>query len=65
MASERNRFFLISRSVTAPSPSFTSYSPLPAKVLPVNETPEQFAATMRADYDKWTRLVKELNIKGD
>jgi tripartite-type tricarboxylate transporter receptor subunit TctC len=29
----------------------------------VNVTPEQFAATMRADADKWGRLVKELNIK--
>ena len=32
-------------------------------VEPVNETPEQFTAIMRADYDKWTRLVKELGIK--
>jgi tripartite-type tricarboxylate transporter receptor subunit TctC len=32
-------------------------------VEPVNETPEQFTAIMRADYEKWTRLVKELGIK--
>jgi tripartite-type tricarboxylate transporter receptor subunit TctC len=32
-------------------------------VEPVNVTPEQFAATMRADAEKWGRLVKELNIK--
>jgi tripartite-type tricarboxylate transporter receptor subunit TctC len=31
----------------------------------VNVTPEQFAATMRADADKWGRLVKELNIKSE
>jgi tripartite-type tricarboxylate transporter receptor subunit TctC len=29
----------------------------------VNMTPEQFAATMRADADKWGRLVRELGIK--
>jgi tripartite-type tricarboxylate transporter receptor subunit TctC len=29
----------------------------------VNMTPEQFAATMRADADKWGKLVRELNIK--
>ena len=29
----------------------------------VNVTPEQFAATMRADAEKWGRLVKELGIK--
>jgi tripartite-type tricarboxylate transporter receptor subunit TctC len=32
-------------------------------VEPVNETPEQFAATLRADADKWGRLVRELGIK--
>ena len=32
-------------------------------VEPVNETPEQFAAVMRADAEKWGRLVRELNIK--
>ena len=31
----------------------------------VNETPEQFAAVLRADADKWGRLVRELNIKSD
>ena len=31
----------------------------------VNETPEQFAAVLRADYEKWGRLVRELNIKSD
>ena len=31
----------------------------------VNVTPEQFAATMRTDADKWGRLVKELNIKAE
>ena len=31
----------------------------------VNITPEQFAATMRADAEKWGRLVKELNIKSE
>jgi tripartite-type tricarboxylate transporter receptor subunit TctC len=34
-------------------------------VEPVNETPEQFAATLRADAQKWGRLVKELNIKSE
>jgi tripartite-type tricarboxylate transporter receptor subunit TctC len=34
-------------------------------VEPVNETPEQFAAVLRADAEKWGRLVKELNIKAD
>jgi len=34
-------------------------------VEPVNETPEQFAAVMRADHDKWGRLVRELNIKSE
>ena len=34
-------------------------------VEPVSETPEQFAATMRADAQKWGRLVKELNIKSE
>ncbi|MGE5615554.1 MAG: Bug family tripartite tricarboxylate transporter substrate binding protein [Bacillota bacterium] len=32
-------------------------------VEPINETPEQFAVVLHADYDKWTRLVKELGIK--
>ena len=32
-------------------------------VEPVNETPERFAAMMRADAEKWGRLVKELDIK--
>ena len=32
-------------------------------VEPVNETPAQFAATLRADAEKWGRLVKELGIK--
>ncbi|HET9577585.1 MAG TPA: tripartite tricarboxylate transporter substrate binding protein [Usitatibacter sp.] len=32
-------------------------------VEPVNETPEQFAATMRADAEKWGKLVRELGIK--
>lgn len=31
----------------------------------VNETPERFAAIMRADAEKWGRLVKELQIKAD
>ena len=31
----------------------------------VNITPEQFAATMRADAEKWGKLVKELNIKAE
>jgi tripartite-type tricarboxylate transporter receptor subunit TctC len=31
----------------------------------VNETPEQFAAVLRADAEKWTRLVKELAIKSE
>ena len=31
----------------------------------VNETPERFAAIMRADADKWGRLVKELKIKAE
>jgi tripartite-type tricarboxylate transporter receptor subunit TctC len=31
----------------------------------VNETPEHFAAVLRADYEKWGRLVRELNIKSD
>jgi tripartite-type tricarboxylate transporter receptor subunit TctC len=34
-------------------------------VEPVSETPEQFAATMRADAQKWGRLVKELDIKSE
>jgi tripartite-type tricarboxylate transporter receptor subunit TctC len=32
-------------------------------VEPVNETPAQFAATLRADADKWGKLVRELGIK--
>ena len=32
-------------------------------VEPVNDTPEQFAATLRADADKWGKLVRELGIK--
>jgi tripartite-type tricarboxylate transporter receptor subunit TctC len=32
-------------------------------VEPVNETPAQFAATLRADADKWGKLVHELGIK--
>ena len=34
-------------------------------VEPLHETPEAFAATMRADLDKYARLVKELNIKAE
>ncbi len=34
-------------------------------VEPQNETREQFAATMRADAEKWGRLVRELGIKGE
>ncbi len=29
----------------------------------VNETPEAFAATLRADADKWGKLIRELGIK--
>ena len=32
-------------------------------VEPVNETPERFAEVMRADAEKWGRLVRELGIK--
>jgi tripartite-type tricarboxylate transporter receptor subunit TctC len=31
----------------------------------VNETPERFAAIMRAEADKWGKLVKELGIKSE
>jgi tripartite-type tricarboxylate transporter receptor subunit TctC len=31
----------------------------------VGDTPEQFGATMRADSDKWARLIREGNIKAD
>jgi tripartite-type tricarboxylate transporter receptor subunit TctC len=31
----------------------------------VNETPEAFAAVLRADADKWGKLVRDLGIKGD
>jgi tripartite-type tricarboxylate transporter receptor subunit TctC len=31
----------------------------------VNETPERFLAVMRADAEKWGRLVKELQIKAE
>ena len=34
-------------------------------VEPLNATPEAFAAMMRADLDKYTRLTKELNIKAE
>ena len=34
-------------------------------VEPVNETPERFAAVLRADAEKWGRLVKELGIKSE
>jgi tripartite-type tricarboxylate transporter receptor subunit TctC len=34
-------------------------------VVAANETPERFGAILRADAEKWGRLVKELNIKGD
>ena len=34
-------------------------------VEPLNATPEAFAAMMRADLDKYARLVKELNIKSE
>jgi tripartite-type tricarboxylate transporter receptor subunit TctC len=30
---------------------------------PVGGTPEQFAQLVREDYDKYERLVRELNIK--
>jgi tripartite-type tricarboxylate transporter receptor subunit TctC len=32
-------------------------------VEPVNETPQQFAAVLHADADKWGKLVRELGIK--
>ena len=32
-------------------------------VEPVNETPERFAQVLRADSEKWGKLVKELGIK--
>jgi len=32
-------------------------------VEPVNETPERFAQILRADADKWGKLVRELDIK--
>jgi tripartite-type tricarboxylate transporter receptor subunit TctC len=32
---------------------------------PVGGTPEQFAKLVREDYDKYERLVKELNIKAN
>jgi len=32
-------------------------------VEPVNETPERFAAILRADSEKWGKLVRELGIK--
>ena len=32
-------------------------------VVPVTSTPEQFAATVRADYAKYAKLIKVANIK--
>ncbi len=34
-------------------------------VEPVNETPEQFGRILRADADKWGKLVKELGIQAE
>jgi tripartite-type tricarboxylate transporter receptor subunit TctC len=34
-------------------------------VEPVNETPERFATIMRAEAEKWDKLVKELGIKSE
>jgi tripartite-type tricarboxylate transporter receptor subunit TctC len=31
----------------------------------VGDSPEQFGATMRADSDKWARIIREANIKAD
>ncbi len=31
----------------------------------VGDTPEQFGATMRADSEKWARVIREANIKAD
>jgi tripartite-type tricarboxylate transporter receptor subunit TctC len=31
----------------------------------VGDTPEQFGATMRADSEKWARIIREANIKAD
>ncbi|MSQ19142.1 MAG: hypothetical protein EXR39_06170 [Betaproteobacteria bacterium] len=32
---------------------------------PVSSTPEEFAALLRADKANWTRIIKELGIRGD
>jgi tripartite-type tricarboxylate transporter receptor subunit TctC len=32
-------------------------------VEPVNETPERFTQILRADAEKWGKLVRELGIK--
>ena len=34
-------------------------------MTPVGGTPEQFGAFVRADIDKWTRLIRARNIKPD
>ena len=31
----------------------------------IGGTPEQLAAVMRADLDKWTRVIRAANIKAD
>ena len=35
-----------------------------AGATPVGDTPESFGTFMKAEYDKWGRVVKERNIKG-
>jgi tripartite-type tricarboxylate transporter receptor subunit TctC len=32
---------------------------------PIGDTPAQFAATVRADYDKWGKAIRAANIKLD
>ena len=34
-------------------------------VVAAGGTPEEFAALIRADYDKWGKVIKDANIKAE
>lgn len=34
-------------------------------LVPIGNTPEEFAAVLKNDYEKWSRVIKQLGIKGE
>ena len=34
-------------------------------LIPIGGTPEQFAARMKADYEKWGKVIRQIGLKAE